>query len=42
MSVVILSKFFQLSLQIAGIPEERMVKVFTTNRSDQSLNKGMR
>jgi hypothetical protein len=42
MSVVILSELFQFPLQIADIPKEDVVKVFTTNRSDQSLNKGMR
>ena len=42
MSVVILSKCFQLSLQIAGIPEEDMVKVFRANGSDESFNERMR
>ena len=38
MSVVILPKLFQLSLQIAGIPEERMVKVFNTHREHTALD----
>ena len=40
--VVILAKFFQLSFQIADIPEERMVKEFSLNGPDQSFYKGMR
>ena len=41
MSVVIMSKFFQLSHKILSIPEEDVVKVFTANGSDESLNEGM-
>jgi hypothetical protein len=42
MSVVIVPIFFPLSLQVAGVPEERMVKIFTANGSDMSLNEGVR
>ncbi len=35
MSVVIMPKFFQLPLQVAGVPEECMVKIFTANGPDQ-------
>jgi hypothetical protein len=40
--VVILAKISQLSLQIAGIPEERLVKEFPTHGPDQSFNEWMR
>jgi hypothetical protein len=42
MSVVIVPIFFQLSLQVAGVPEERMVKMFTANGSDQPFDERMR
>ena len=40
--VVVLYERVEFSLKILSIPKEGVVKVFTTNRSDQSLNKGMR
>jgi len=40
--VVIQVKINQLSLQVTGIPEERLVKKFSTNGPDQSFDKGMR
>ncbi len=42
MMVVIRLEVRQLFLQIAGIPEECMVKIFTANSADESLNEGMR
>jgi len=42
MKVVVVFENFELPLQIDGIPEEDMVKVFTTNGSDQSFNERMR
>jgi hypothetical protein len=36
--VVILPECFQLSFQISGIPEEDIVKVFTANGSDQTID----
>jgi hypothetical protein len=42
MSIVIVPIFFQLSLQVAGVPEERMVKEFTANGSDQPFDERMR
>jgi hypothetical protein len=41
-SVVILSKIIQFSLQIAGIPEAYMVKVFAANSTDQSFDERVR
>ena len=40
--VVILAEIRQLSLQIAGIPEEYMVKVFAANSTDQSFDERVR
>lgn len=40
--VVIVTKFFQLSLQIAGVPEKCMVKIFGANGADQPFDEGMR
>ena len=37
-----LAKFNQLSHQVTGIPEERLVKGFSTNGPDQSFDEGMR
>jgi hypothetical protein len=42
MTVVIMSKLFQFPLQVAGVPEECMVKAFATSRADQSFDEGMR
>jgi len=42
MSVVIVPIFFQLSLQVAGVPEERMAKIFTANGSGQPFDERMR
>jgi hypothetical protein len=39
---VVLYERVEFSLKVLSIPKEGVVKVFTTNRSDQSLNKGMR
>ena len=41
MCVVILSEISQLSLQVICIPEERMVKVFSANGSNQSFDERM-
>ncbi|MGB5438963.1 MAG: hypothetical protein WBN90_04835, partial [Gammaproteobacteria bacterium] len=40
--VVILAKINQLSLQVTSIPEERLLKVFPPDRSNQSFDEGMR
>jgi len=40
--VVVAHERVEFSLKVLSIPKEGVVKVFTTNRSDQSLNKGMR
>ncbi len=40
--VVVVHERIEFSFKILRIPEEDLVKVFTTNGSDQSLNKGMR
>jgi len=37
-----LAKFSQLSLQVTDIPEEYLVKKFSTNGPDQSFDEGMR
>lgn len=42
MRVVIMSKFFQFSHKILSIPKEDVIKVFTANSSDESLDEGMR
>jgi hypothetical protein len=42
MMVVIDLESCELSLQVDRIPEEEMVKVFTTNGSDSSFNERMR
>ena len=42
MSVVIMSKIFQFSHKILSIPKEYVIKVFTANGSDESLNEGVR
>ena len=39
--IVILAEIRQLSLQVTGIPEERLVKKFPTNGSDDSLDEEM-
>jgi hypothetical protein len=36
--VVILAKISQLSLQVTGIPENRLTKEFSTNGPDQPFN----
>jgi hypothetical protein len=41
MCVVILPKSLQLLRKIIGIPEERLVKKFSTNGSNQSLDEGV-
>ncbi len=40
--VVILLERVEFSFKILSIPKENTVKVFTPNRSNQSLNEGMR
>jgi hypothetical protein len=40
--VVVLHERVEFSLKVLSIPKEGVVKVFTTNLSDQSLNEGMR
>ena len=40
--VVVLSKVNEFPFKIQSIPEEDLVKVFTANGSDESLNEGMR
>ena len=42
MSIVILTECFQFSFQVTGIPEEHLIKVLTTNGSDQPFDEGMR
>jgi hypothetical protein len=39
--IVILAKIRQLSFQVAGIPEKRLVEKFSANGPDQSLDEGM-
>ncbi len=39
--VVVAPEQRELSFKILRIPEQRVIEVFTTNRSDQSLNKGV-
>jgi len=36
--VVIFAKISQLSLQVTGIPENRLIKEFSTNGPDQPFN----
>jgi hypothetical protein len=40
--VVVFPKIHEFPFKVAGIPEEDMIKVFTANGSDESLNEGMR
>jgi len=40
--VVVALELCKFSLKILRVPEQRVIEVFTTNRSDQSRNKGMR
>ena len=40
--VVVLSKVNEFPFKVLSIPEEDVVKVFTANGSDESLNEGMR
>ena len=42
MRIVILAEIGQLSLQVAGIPEERLIKEFSSYDPDQSFDEGMR
>ncbi len=39
--VVVLSKVNEFPFKVQSIPEEDLVKVFTANGSDESLNEGM-
>jgi len=40
--VVILPEVQEFSLKVLSIPKEDVIKVFTTNGSDEPLNEGMR
>jgi hypothetical protein len=40
--VVVLPEVNEFPFKVQSIPEEDVVKVFTTNGSDESLNEGMR
>ena len=40
--VVVLPKVHEFSFKVRSIPEEDVVKVFTTSRPNESLNEGMR
>jgi hypothetical protein len=40
--IVVLAEISQLSLQVTDIPEEHMVKKFSTNGSNQPFDEGMR
>jgi hypothetical protein len=40
--IVILAEICQLSLRVAGIPEERLVKKFAANGFNQPIDEGMR
>ena len=42
MLVVVCLEVDELSFQIAGIPEERVIKKLTANGSDQAFDEGMR
>jgi hypothetical protein len=42
MLVVVFLEVDELSFQIAGIPEERVIKKLTANGSDQTFHKDMR
>ena len=42
MMVVIRLKLCEFLLQVSRIPEQCLIKKFTANRSDESLNEGMR
>jgi hypothetical protein len=39
--VVVLSKVNEFPFKVQSVPEEDLVKVFTANGSDESLNEGM-
>ena len=41
-SVVVVRKCDEFPFKIPGIPKENVIKVFATDRSDQSLNEWMR
>ena len=40
--IVVLPKVHEFPFKVPSIPEEDMVKVFTANGSDESLNERMR
>ena len=40
--VVVLPEVHEFSLKVLSIPKEDVIKVFTANGSDESLNEGMR
>jgi hypothetical protein len=39
--IVIISKGFELALQIGSVPEKNMVNEFASGGSDQSLDEGV-
>ena len=39
--IVVLPKVHEFPFKVSSVPEEVMVKVFTTNGSDESLNEGV-
>ena len=40
--VVVLPEFHEFPLKVLSIPKDDVIKVFTTNGSDESFNAGMR
>jgi len=42
MMIIVILELSQFSLQVAGSPEQCVVKVFSANGSDQSFYEGMR
>jgi len=39
--IVVAPELCKFSLKILRIPEQRVIEVFTTDRSDQTLNEGV-
>ena len=40
--VIVVLEAIKLALKVCGVPEQRLVQVFASNRSDGSLDKWMR
>ena len=40
-AIIVVLKVFQLSLKIPSIPEHLVIKEFSANGTDKSLNEGM-